>query len=157
MIKNKSIISIGGMMLLSALVFLSCGSKNSEFYDYGSEGLQPEVEYIFYPFDSLHSHKADLSSKELLLLIRYSELCDLKELPLSVEWSSLEQDSVRECKIKVPLFNQENTYIGKGNFGIFETTYPLMVIDKPQEGLYISLSTQEKETKGILSLGVTCK
>lgn len=113
--------------------------------------MKPGLEYMFYPFEELKDSVAVIN---IDLSLRYSDLCELKSLPLLVEYASLENDSIRQMTIQLPLFNDEGELDGKGNFGVYEKKLSLFKNLKREEGFFISVSTPEIKTNGILSLGI---
>lgn len=114
--------------------------------------MTPKAEYIFHPMDDVKND----SLLNIYIAVRYSDLSTLKYLPLDMEFASLDNDSIKNLKIKVPMFDDKNSNEGKGSFGIYETRC-LSLQTKKEEGFYISLSTPETDTRGILSLGVICE
>lgn len=143
-------------LFISCLFFSCKGSvnhKDSFFYDFDQEGMKPDLEYIFYPFERIENISSD-SIFSLTLSIRYSNILHLQRLPLNIEFASFENDSIRNIKINVPLFDDKDSYKGKGNFGLYESDYTFLHNQKFEDGFFVSVSTSEKETHGILSLGI---
>lgn len=144
------------LIFLLGIINISCKEnmniKSTEFYDFTQEGMVPKLEYIFYPFKECEDSAS--VDYDLYLLLRYSDNCNLKELPLNIEYSSLSEDSVKNMHLKLDLFDRDDKKNGKGNFGIFETECLLLKNQKYQEGFFISVSTEELRTRGVLSMGV---
>lgn len=142
---------------LAFLLLFACKQKDmvsqSVFQEFGSEGMVPLKEYVFLPFDSLVSSSSD-SVFDISIAVRYSDRCRLRDLPLNVETVSFSADTIFFSNISVPLFDAEDSLEGKGNFGIYEQTYPLLKHQKPDERLSIAVSSHEKLLEGILALGV---
>ena len=135
----------------------SSDSENeySIFIDFSHRGMEPKMEYLF---DSFGSLPGDSIGKNCCIdiAVRYSDMCNLKALPLNIEVIS-QTDSISNYKIDFPLFNTYDTKAGKGNFGIYEKKLPLFSKPISSQVLQIAISTNEKNTKGILSLGIICK
>lgn len=146
---------------LFSLFLIGCGNlthqipeKNfSVFIDFGEEGLIPEKNYLFDNLDSL-ANVSKLKNGVLEICVRYTDRCKIKNLPLNVEYSSLSSDSIYSKSIEINLFDNEDNVKGKGNFGIYETVFPVISDINFKDALYISISTTENLTSGILSLGV---
>lgn len=146
-----------------ALIFLSnvaCTRSTmnfySFFYDFGSEGMVPDLEYTFHPFeDKEDDNKGNMYS--YTLVVRFNDSCKITDLPLEIEKGSLESDSIQTFDILVPLFDPSGRVSGKGNYSIYETMVPLKKDSPYEEGLFFSVSTKETETKGLLSLGIYCE
>lgn len=147
------------ILFLSVLIFISCVKKSefidSSYYDFGEKGMIPDREYIFYPFEKTK----EVIDKELTfyITVRFSDRCGLKSIPLSVEYGSLDDDQINNSEFTIPLFDDYGNSKGKGNWGIYEVELPFLKDKKYEEGFFISLSTQEKDTHGILSLGIISK
>lgn len=130
--------------------------KTTFFYDFDQEGMIPGFEYVFYPFeDSLELRNKN--NNFLDLKIRYSDKCNIRTLPLNLEISSLQRDTLQTISIEVPLFNEEDSMEGKGNFGVYETSLPLLKNVPVEESFFVSVFTPETKTQGILSIGIVCK
>lgn len=159
----KRVINISFILLIPLLIHTSC--KKSEdleescFYDFDREGMKPDLQYIFNPFkdfqDSLKINEKEIYSIDLI--IRYSELCELRKIPLDVEYASLDNDSLKTKRIEISLYDESDYIEGKGNYGIYDVTVPFLKHQVVEKGFYISISTPEKSTHGILSLGIICK
>lgn len=114
--------------------------------------------YEFMPFDSLLYKDSLLKfDYNLFLIVRYTEKCRLKNLPLNIEYASLNRDSVISLNINIPLYNSNGRPVGYGNYGLYETSYALLEKINPEEGFYIAVKTHEENTPGINSLGIVCR
>ena len=139
-------------------IFLACKRNErfleAEFYDLGKEGLLPGLDYIFYPFkDSLKFSDDKLYSIDIA--VRYTDAYKLKSLPLWVEYASLNSDTVNKTFIELPLFEEhENKELS--HYGIYETDYVLLPEQSADEGFFISISSEQPSTSGIISLGIIC-
>lgn len=147
--------------LISFLILFlgSCQDKTGvsfvEFYDFESEGLIPNKEYIFHPFQDtlyLNTDKVDI-----FLAVRYNEDCKIESLPLFLEYASLESDSIKNQSINIQLFEEREEFPKKHKMGIYEKEITLLKDQKREEGFFLSLSTPEKNTRGINSVGIICK
>ncbi|MCH5235709.1 MAG: hypothetical protein J1E16_10480 [Muribaculaceae bacterium] len=128
-------------------------NKEGNYILFGDKGMAPHREYTFYPFESIDKNLSkDLFS--ISISLRYTDSCKFKFLPLKVEYASLVNDSIIEKNIKIPLFDDNGRYKGKGNLGIYESEISLINNQPFEEGFFISLSTFETKTEGIISLGV---
>lgn len=175
----KSLYKIWGLIvLISAFAALSgCRDESqpqiSQFYDFDGRGMIPDLEYVFSPFDSIgiveksrymgiNSYSDSSYSKpptgdyEVAISFRYNHKCDLKSLPLSFEWGSLGEDSIRHGDIFID-FPSPAEGRAKGNFGLYETNKTIIKKCRGEEGLYIAVSTPEKQTRGLVSMGVVCR
>lgn len=118
--------------------------------------MKPDTEYIFYPFENMTANDS-ISNYEIILSLRITDQCLIKNFPLNIEFASLQNDSIQNKKLNFSLFNEENQKIGKGNFGIYQYKKTLIDKIKPEEGFFITLSTPEQNTQGIISLGIECQ
>lgn len=146
-----------GFICATLILSIACSDKLQKnfFYDLGEEGMIPDKQYLFSPFDSLFFDKD--SFYKIDLSIRYSDNCHIKKLPLEIEYSSLNKDSIYKKKFMVALFDDEDHFKGKGNFGVYEDIIPLLENQPAEEGFFISVSTPDKKTAGLISLGIICK
>ena len=152
------------VFLILIVLLMGCdkliGNKHvneiSEFYEFGDSGLTPGRHYVFCSYDSLSS-ETKFTDCDLLLEVRYSELSKIKNLPVSLEFSSLHSDSIISKEIKVPLFDNNDNISGKGNFGIYESIIPVFHNINMQDSIIVALSTNETTTEGIISVGIIYK
>ena len=142
-------------------LFSACKEKevilNSEFYELNYEGLLSGKEYLFSPFNSLADSSFDEKKFNICLVIRYSEICRLKNLPLRIECSSPLRDTISYQNLNLELFDNDDFPIGHGHYGIFELKKCLYRDMNPIENFALSVSSDLKETNGILSLGILCE
>ena len=156
------------MKRVPKITFLSCAflcgiliscvdphKRESFFYDLGEEGLIKDHQYVFYPLSEF-SDSLQNSFFKIDVSVRYKSSCRLKELPLKIEYSSLEADSVYDTKIQIPLFGDDDSLKGKGNYGLYDETVTLFKSHPFEEGFFISISSTEEDTHGIISLGIVC-
>lgn len=159
--RNKHLKDIYLFLLFFSSFFIvgsGCISKEnlpyaslSNFIEFGSHGMQPSIEYVFSPFDSISKIDKDFFS--IMVVIRYSERCRIRSLPLNIEYLSA-TDSIISKNLLVNLFHNDGTVVGYGNYGIYEVKFPLLNEIKPSPEFFVSISTQEKATSGIISLGL---
>lgn len=145
-------------LLLIVFLTSACQKENkligAQFIAFGEEGIQPDYDYIFHPIDTTEK-KTSKDDADINLILRYNQVCNIRNIRFNIESSSLDMDSISKFEISVPLFDHNDEKAGKGGMGIYEIKYPLLKISLPQDGLYVGISTPEKNTRGILSLGVT--
>lgn len=152
--KNRIEFLIG--LTLSGIFAFSCERTDvyySEFYELGKNGLNPEVTYIFSPFDSV----APINKNEIYDIeacLRYTDECLIKSLPLEYEVASLNTDSIFNGKVQIPLFYEDDSSMGKGNFGFYEISSPILTHQKYDPDLQILISTPESNGNGIISIGM---
>ena len=128
--------------------------QNVMFFDFGDSGMISHNFYNFIPFDNLEPDSTGLYNIDII--IRYTDKCQLQYLPLKIECSSFKLDSISQFNLSVALFNDDNKNEGKGRFGFYESVTPLKIDVPFDEGLNIAVSTVEKDTQGIISLGLNC-
>lgn len=140
------------------LIMIACrksnGFKEAIFYDFNETGMIPRKEYVYYPFENIKNDSLSSEKYDLTLVVRYSEFSVLKYLPLTIEYSSLNRDSIIETKLKIPLYLDDNNLVGHGGLGIFQTEMKILNNLKYENEFFISVSTLEEDSHGILSLGV---
>lgn len=131
-------------------------SKNftlCDFIEFDGNGMTPDVEYMLNPFDSISKEFID-KDFSLSLDIRYNEGCEIRTLPLIIQYPDLLQDTIVKKEISMPLFNKEDRAMGIGNYGIYESNLLLIDNIKSSDTFFISISTREPHTSGIISIGV---
>ncbi|MCH5231429.1 MAG: hypothetical protein J1F43_06500 [Muribaculaceae bacterium] len=116
--------------------------------------MTPDKEYLFTPFDGISFDSIQKPDYSVELIVRYSDRCAIKELPLKFETISIFNDSIIERELKVKLFNDDDEISGSGNYGIYQTQIPLFPKVLADENFFITFSTPERITSGLLSLGV---
>lgn len=148
------------LFLLGFFLFISCGKIKkigySEFNDFGYSGMMPSVVYEYFPCKVLEKDSID-KIYDINLVVKYSLRCHSETLPLEMEVSSLESDTIITEHIDVQLFDKDGVPKGKGNYGVYEKIIPLRKRAKIEEGQSISFSTPMPEAKGIVALGVVCE
>lgn len=148
------------LFLAFALSLAACGRNhqrhNVSYVNVGDDGLIPDMEYVFNPFDSLNSIDKTRAF-DIFLLLRYSEICKIQSLPVEIETGSLASDNFKSENFNVDLFGKKQQDEAKGSFGIYELSYPLFRNLKPDEGFFLSVKTPEKNTSGIYAIGILCK
>lgn len=145
--------------IISNVIFSSCidiNIRESTYVDFNGKGMTTHEEYTFYPFDDIDS-KYSKGLFDLYVSLRYTEACKLNYLPLKIEFASLEKDSIKEKSLNIPLFDDRGNYKGRGNLGIYESEVILENKQPFEEGFFISISTSETDTEGIISLGIISK
>lgn len=123
-----------------------------DFLDLGREGFIPGVDYSFFPFkdDSLNVNKGMYNFD---LVIRFSDKCKIKSLPLEIQYPVLNSDSMVSKKINAPLFDGNDESMGKGNFGLFETKVKIIEKVEVDDSFYFSVMTEDPNTAGVVSIG----
>lgn len=142
-------------------VLCSCGNDitgdSIDYIDFGPSGMTPEKEYLFRPFDNLSDSDLGKESRfEIMLAVRYTDICKLQSLPLVVETSSTSVDSITTEKVSIVLYDAENKPTGKGHYGVYETISPLWSSMVPTENFTIAIKTTQPDSGGIMALGVIC-
>lgn len=117
----------------------------------------PDVSYEFRPWIAHNSDSLSNDLYSLYLLIRFTEKCRIRELPLDIEMTCNTEDSLIRKHIEVTLFNEEDKVKGEGNYGIYRTEVNFASECRLDENFYISVETSEKDTQGVVSLGVGWK
>ena len=142
---------------LSLILLTACNKENVNqkafFYDIDVNGLGKDVQYEFHPFENSDSSAIN-EMYAIYLALRFSDNCVIKKLPINMEYFSLEHDSIKKSNFIIPLFDENDAYNGRGNFGIYEIEIPLFSRQQFEDSLSLYLSTPEENTKGILSLGI---
>lgn len=153
--KKVFIISILLYFLVSSISCQKSDNIHSNiFIDFGKEGLIQNKEYaIQSSLDSVLFSKKNHSS--INLVVRYTDSCKIKTLPLQVETILSSDDSIKNFKVELELFDDYGKNKGSGNFGIYEIKYPLIENNRIDHEFKISIMTEEKQTEGIISLGIT--
>ena len=140
--------------------FVACGDSydivSSRYINLGNDGISQGTEYLF---DNLLDTLTYNQNKgyNILLSIRYSDLCDIAKIPLEMEYGSVNTDTVTQKSIEINLFDKSGKPIGKGNFGCYEETSKIfsdIVID---ECFFISLCCKQHSIPGINSIGIIIK
>ena len=144
-------------LIFVSILFVACDriqhSKISSFYEFADSEMVPGKEYLLCPFEENEAAKSD-SLFSFKVSLRYSDKCRLKNFPVNVEISSLEADSIINMFLEIPLFDEAGVRYGKGNFGIYESDHVLFRRRKIEEGECFTVSTPEKNTAGIISIGI---
>lgn len=155
MLLKKPVLS---SLFLCFIFLLGCAStanqNNALFYDVGEDGLIPDYSYEFSNLDSLLDESSKDSKYNLFLELRFSDRCKIQTLPLKIEFFSLQSDTIFNFDTDINLFSDNDKFTGKGNFGIYENKIPVWTCKKIPEGLTFSVSTPEKNTDGIISIGI---
>ena len=66
-------------------------------------------------------------------------------------------DTIKNYEIKLNLFDDSGLTEGKGSYGIYESKYEMMSLDHIYKDFFLSVSTIEEKTQGLISLGVVCE
>lgn len=149
-----------GFIVILSLAFSACKNdkeiSHADFIDLGHDGFIPEKEYLFYPFENFSDSLPLSQTFNLYVCLRYTDKCRLNYLPLHIESTSLESDSIIEKVIDLQLF-ENNRVLGKGHYGIYEINCPFLEKIRSQKGFTVSIMTRQKDTQGILALGIITK
>lgn len=145
--------------ILCSLLVGACGKLTpvvySEFINVHEKGLAQNWVYTFnpVPFDSTEIANGKF---DVILLVRYANSCGAKSVIFDVESFSIAQTQPDSTRVEIPLFYNDGVPYGKGNLGVFETTYTLATDMKLPESYEISLVTplSPQETKGIIDIGI---
>lgn len=150
------------VFLIFAWILSACGwneaKGNFKFYDIADREISPEEVFSFRPFELNPNQSSDTIAMndryKVNLIVRYTDNCKIKGVPLEVEMTSMKMDSVFSCHLEVPLFDNEDNALGKGSYGVFETeqTIPFNPIFDPD--LEITVSPTQEIPSGIISLGI---
>lgn len=129
------------------------------FIDLGHEGMVENVEYLLRPpfaneADSLKFSEFAGKPCAVSLVVRYSNQCPMKSLPLSVEALYNIDDSVINQKFKIDLFDRNGAPVSPGNYGVYQARLPLTENQILDYNFYVSVSTPQQNASGILALGV---
>lgn len=146
------------IILMSLLLNLSSCNfsvpyKDSDFYDFGSEGMASGVEYIFYPFKGCKELNQYQNIK-LYLILRYQENTQINSLPIEIEWYVDSINIFENKNLSIPFFDQSDLKKGTGNFALYEMKNLLLNVENPNEDFFISIKTPELNTKGIVAMGL---
>ena len=155
--KPEKYISI--IITLLFALFISCEHNNiasSHYINIGADGIKQSEEYLF---SNLSDTLAINENKkhDLLISIRYSDLCKFSTLPLEIEYGSLNSDSISKKSIDIRLFDKNGKPFGKGKFGFYESTVPFISDIFIDPSFFISLYTKQASISGINSIGVILK
>ena len=143
------------LSIAALLIFSGCSGDNkqvaSEFIELGAEGLVADRLYNLESFyDSLQPPHSSVTPR---LVVRYSDSCEADSLILKIETSWLSADSVYDCNLRLPLFDNHGNPQGKGSLGLYEVVEAIPVNVKLEEGLYFSILSP-RSAPGVVSLGV---
>lgn len=143
------------------ILFTSCRDKNhifsSSFIDFDHSGLKQNQEYLFIPCKEIGNNDSFHKNCSLWIAVRYSDKCKIKSIPLNIEISSPELDTILNLEKDVDLFSTDDHPLGKGHYGIYETEFNLLEDLQVDPEMKVSVSTTEPDTKGIMSMGIICK
>ena len=146
------------VIIFTSLIFIGCkkdvSPTKSDFYDFNEGGMTPDMEYVFVPSEELTKESID-HNYCVNLIVRYLDSCSISALPLNIESNFNDTDSICIVNMEIPLFSENGVPIGKGNFGLFDISIPLFNDVKVSDISFISISTPEKHTQGIISIGVS--
>ena len=155
---KRNFVSFLALCSFSLFVFGGCSNKfNKEeavFVDFGSNGMTPGYSYLLQPENLADSASSKHATFNLSVLVRYTENCNLKELPLTLEFLPNIHDSIDNREIAVPLFDNTDNRFGSGNFTLYETEFPLAENISIDDSTYLTASTTEKDTQGIKAIGL---
>ncbi|MCH5229825.1 MAG: hypothetical protein J1F12_07540 [Muribaculaceae bacterium] len=127
--------------------------EEAEYINFDAEGLKSSIEYTLAPVKTFNL-KDSANYCSLYIMVRYTDSCLIRQLPLSVEYSLANSNAVSTDKINIPLFDQEGVSYGHGNLTLYETSYLLKENAQIDNCFYLSFETPEKNTEGIISVGI---
>lgn len=160
-IANRNIIrkmaSLSGVAIF-LLSSLACSRiekvEYSRFYDFGRRGWDPVecLEFNPWPADSV-MHPGD--KFDIILCVRYSGKCRLRELPLRIEQVSLSQ-APDTLSLSIPLFTSSGARRGKGPYTVYEITDTIVRSVSLSEGYTLTLFNplDARATAGITNIGL---
>lgn len=140
---------------LFLMIMLACGNNQqiiySQFIEFKNSELNKNENYIFNTAvkDSISLKK---NGNKSLLMVRYSDSCNVSELPLKIEYSTSEGTICSEDLI-ISLFQRNNYDSDRDGFGVYETEISLPFSPDHNEGGFVAISSHEK-IKGVLAIGL---
>lgn len=156
--------SLVSVCLFFLLTILSCRKIKlepalpgySNFIEFGNQGMMRNTQYDFFPFDSID---VDTINKlfDFNLEVRFNERCRIQSLPLLLEYRIKANEDIMEKNISLILFTPSGKPVGSGSYGLYEVSVPLLDSIAYSDAFFISVSTPENNTDGIISLGVTAQ
>ena len=143
-------------LILIVLVLAACNNRSplaTSLIELGDSGMVPGKEYLL---ELKRSERDTLSGKigTLSFLVRYSETTRIYELPLILEYGSLESDSVKKMDLKIPLFEKNNLENRSHNSLIHEKLVPLFKDFILEEGFFMALKTFQENSEGVMEIGL---
>lgn len=127
------------------------------FINLEHHNMVPDYVYEFHPFEYIPDDSLENKRFDIGIIVRYSDKCEIKELPLRVEYMLNLQDSLVAVDKTTILFDDSDEKLGKGNYGIFETDFELVKDVVLDNNFMIYVSTPQQGATGIISLGVRHK
>ena len=143
------------------LLFLISCDRNafvtSDYIEFDERGMIKDNDYIFYPFKN--SSVLDEDTLEVILSVRFDLECKISELPIKAEYldSSIPEVIIKEIFFELFTENKPEHSPDKIDLGVYEEKKTIISNLVPDKDFFISLSTDQKDTKGILSIGVITK
>lgn len=149
----------GVAIFLFIFLAAGCGRVDnvvySEFADFGSEGWDPVecLEFHPWPSDSIVERGAGY---DVVVCVRYSGKCQLKQLPLQIESMSLRQAAPDTLRLAVPLYGDDGRRRGKGPYTVFEVSDTIARSVPLPTGYTLTLFNplSAQATRGITNLGI---
>lgn len=133
----------------------NAGVEYSSFIDISGDGIPENRAYVFFPVpaDSLSSGIVDY---DVILVVRYNSSAKAGSIILDVEELSLRDENPDTIRVSIPLFDDNDEPVGKGNYSIYEAADTLRHGIRIQDGYLLSVSTPlpREETIGIRSIGI---
>ena len=132
------------------------GREAGSFVEFNSSGMEKDHEYCF---DGFYAYVNDSlgNEKNVYINIRYTLDFPFRYLPLRIEETSSESDSVISTFIEIPLFDSKGNPLERNLHSLYETEF-LLHKDMPIDSVYsIWISTPLEDTGGLKSLGVFIK
>lgn len=154
---------IGVAIFLFILPLLnSCGRletvEYSDFREISADGWNPaeSLEFTPWPADSLRGHS---HSYDIILCVRYSSRCLLRNLPLELETVSLYGKGSQRpdtMRFTIPLYTKNDRRKGKGPYDVYEVLDTLERGVRLSPGYTLSLThdLDAASTSGLLNVGL---
>ena len=150
------------ILLFLFLLTGSCGRLDrveySDFRDIEAEGWDPLRYLEFFPWP-VDSTRAAYASYDLILYVRYTGRCTLRQLPLLVESESLAgigSEKPDTLHVNVELYTAGGNKKGKGPYTIYEVLDTLARDIRVTPGYTVTISNllDAGSTQGVRSVGL---
>ena len=145
------------LTFFSFLIFFSCSvshNRTGKYIDFEEEGMICNYAYCFDSIISNDWMKKDLGKVEISVNVRYTEAFPFLKLPLNIEETSLNSDSIHNYFFEIPLFNSSGYPINNKKHGLYEVTHVVSSNIEVDSTYTIWISTPLEHSEGIKSLGV---
>lgn len=141
--------------------FTGCRSDSasgySSFMDFDDKGLSPGMQYMILPVENIDEDILKDTKFSTSLVVRYTDKCKIRELPLNLEYILNRGDSIGSEDIKLTLFDKEEDYFGRGNYSLYQKEIKLADSILLDDDAFVSIATFDKNTAGIVSMGIVCR